>query len=117
MTIDNEMETELPQADDGFVDVTGDLFRFEDFGDQITGRFVSVSPIVHADGKGNFNYTVADEKTGELSVLVGTTALNRSMQNVAVGDVIRVTFTGEVPTGVAGRNPVKQFSVQKRLKV
>lgn len=42
--------------------------------------------------------------------------LQNRMQNIQVGDTVRITFTHEEPPAVKGQNPLKMYTVDKRKR-
>lgn len=87
------------------VNTQGTRFRFENDGDEIEGKLVSVGP-----GKfENSKVYVLEKEDGAAVSVFGSVIMDDRMSEVEVGDYVKIVFGGMVKTG-SGKN-AKLFKV------
>lgn len=84
----------------------GDLFKFDNVGDSITGVYLGFN---EAQGDfGPYNRYLFKTDTGTKMVR-GSTHINELLQNEATGQLMRLTYTGLKPTKKG--KPMKKFEL------
>ena len=77
-------------------------------GDQITGTVLE-----HIEGKFGSQFTIEDEATKKEFTTPSHRVLQNLLEDVAVGQRVRITYTGEEPPKVRGQSPMKMYNVER----
>jgi hypothetical protein len=89
----------------------GEIFRFEEIGKTLTGKVLNIRD-------GQFKNKVYDIQIddGSAVTVFGTTVLDRLMQSIQIGDIIRIKYVGDIPAKRKGMNPAKNFEVFRKKR-
>jgi len=89
--------------------VESEIFKFTDIGDEIEGKLISVSDSQTHDNK------VYQLEVGEKNFTVfSTKVLETVMNNIKVGEDVKIVFKGTKPNPKKGQNDTKLFDVFTR---
>lgn len=107
-----EEKKEEPEAEAEYEPVGGGkIYKFSEQGETLTGKILNIRD-------GSFKNKVYDILTddGEAVTVFGTTILDRLMQQIQIGDEVRIKYVGDIPPKKKGMNPAKNFEVFRKKR-
>lgn len=79
-----------------------DSWKFENVGDEVTGRYIDRRDNVKVGENSKTIYTLKKDDGVEVAVW-GNTIINKAMANVTIGNEVRIVFLGKEPTKTPGQ--------------
>ena len=93
--------------DNEYKKVESDIFKFEKEGDCVEGKLISVEDNKSFQGK---VYKIENDK-GITHAVFSTVILASLMEQVSIGDSVKIIYTGVKPNPVKGQNDTKLYEV------
>lgn len=94
------------------VEESGSQFTFETVGQQFVGKYLG-SETIEPEGWSPEDYFIRHnfrDRDGKLWGINGGFKLNDGLREIAAGQIVRITYVGDVEMG-PGKNPMKDYRI------
>lgn len=95
---------------DTVVEESGLKLSFDNKGEQFVGRYIGTETITNPNNGETFDQQQFRDPEGTLYAINGGYKLQQAVEKLAAGDIVRITYMGDIDMG-PGKNPMKDFRV------
>lgn len=100
----------MTKDENSWREVTTEIFKFEEPGQEITGIFVSKRTCESLNNNDNFIYGI-EVAPGNITFFFGTQFLNERLATIPIGSRVRVVYDHNLTSIKKGYSPMKFFRV------